>query len=65
MVKPDMLVVQRNLNYLFTDLSMLMDGDWMPDWDSVSSSLDSIQRIAAQLDIELMDLREERDNGGS
>ena len=61
MNKPDMTIVKQNLNYLFVDLNMLLEGDWEPDLDSVTSSLDSLQRIADQLGVKLHDFRENRD----
>jgi len=63
MSKPDMTTIKQNLNYLFVDLNMLLEGEWVPDRDSVTSSLDSLQQIADQLDVELHDFREERNDG--
>ena len=52
--------VHRKLCCLFTDMKMLMDGDWEPDTDSVKASIDNLNDIQQLLNLpELEDTREE------
>lgn len=49
--------VSPDLNLIYTDMLMLQEGVWVPDDDSVKSSVDTIERIANTLGVELKDIR--------
>lgn len=60
-------VLIEKLNALYTDFLMLQDAEWIPDYDSVDASIDTLRDIHKSLleakllpeDNTLTDLREE------
>lgn len=49
--------LQALLNHIYTDMLMLRDGEWQPDTDSCESSIEVIEQIATELNIEITDTR--------
>jgi len=47
----DMGKIQEALNHLYTDFNMFLDGEWVPDDDSVTASLELVEEIAARLNL--------------
>ena len=50
--------VQEAINNLYTDLYMLYDGEWKPEPHSVQASIDGLEFIAEELDMDCADFRE-------
>jgi hypothetical protein len=50
--------LQEAFSALYTDLLMLQDGDWEPDFQSVDASLDILANIADYFDIPMVDNRD-------
>jgi len=50
-------LLEENLSNVFTDLSMLQDGSWQPDGDSIQASLNNLHEIAHDLKINIVDTR--------
>jgi len=49
--------IQLFLDSLYTDLLMLQDGSWMPDQHSINASLQVLEGLAKELDLECKDNR--------
>jgi len=45
----DIQKVQQLLNHLYTDLNLLRDGDWEPDYHSTQDSIDNLEEVASEL----------------
>lgn len=50
--------MKAELNSIYTDLRMLEDGSWIPDYISINATLENVEKIAVALDIKLEDTRE-------
>ena len=50
--------LQQRFDKLYTDLLMLQDGSWEPDFQSVDASLDTLADIADYFGIYMADTRE-------
>ena len=48
--------IQDRLNCLYKDFTMLMDGEWEPDYGSAECSRDSVEEVASKLNIALPEL---------
>ena len=53
--------VKEALNCLYTDFNMLIDGDWNGSAEEAQDSIEMLERIAKELDVELKDNREEEE----
>lgn len=49
--------LQALLNHIYTDILMLKEGSWQPDESSCEDSIEVIEQIASELDIEITDTR--------
>ena len=54
--------VQQLFNALYTDLRMLQDGEWGPDYDSVEASIGTLAELAKRCGI--AEMVDPRDDGG-
>lgn len=46
------------INHVYTDLLMLQDGTWQPDEKSVEDSINTVEKLAEELKLNLKDTRE-------
>jgi len=44
--------IRKALELVLTDLQMLKSGEWSPDKDSVQASIDNVELIASELELE-------------
>ena len=51
--------LQELLSMVYTDLLLLKTGTWQPDDDSCNACISNIEEIASEVDVELIDLRED------
>lgn len=50
--------VKAALSAVYTDMLMLKDGSWMPDDDSIGATIDNLELISDELNIEITDTRD-------
>ena len=51
------MIIESELNHVYTDLLMLEEGVWIPDADSINATLNNVRTIAKNLGLELRDTR--------